>query len=231
MPAINWPKSKYKGVPIEGRKRKVKPRNRGRFLVLDGPDGAGKSTQARLLAERLKKHGLEVVLLREPGGTSAGEAIRALLLSGAKEKLSPLAETFLFQAARAQLIDEVMKPALERGAWVICDRFTLSTLVYQGVAGGVDVKSVEKLSKLATGGLTPDRYWVLWVSSGLGAGRRAGRQADRMESKGQTFMQDVTKAYRTFALRKNSPYHLLDGTGSVEDVQERLWRDVAPLLK
>ena len=204
----------------------------GRFVVLDGPDGAGKSTQARLLSERLQQRGIVVQLIREPGGTAAGESIRALLLEKrANSEISALAETFLFQAARAQLIKEVIKPALSKGHWIVCDRFTLSTFVYQGLAGGVSTDAIETLSRLATDGLSPDCYLVLWLPLDSAAGRRTRRgEADRMESKGEKFLADVSAAYRTFA-EKSSAYKLIDASGTVEQVQESIWRQVEPLIE
>ena len=206
-------------------------RNRqGRFIVLDGPDGSGKSTQARLLAETLKQRGTEVLLLREPGGTATGEAIRKLLLQRGAMAICPLAEAFLFQAARAQLVEEVIRPALRRGTWVLCDRFSLSTLVYQGFAGGVPPHAVEELSALAAGGLWPDKYLVLWVPVKEGLRRRAHRAADRMEAKGAKFLRDVAAAYRHAALHAPQRYELVDGRGTVAAVRRRIWGRVEGLL-
>lgn len=201
--------------------------------MLDGPDGAGKSTQARMLVEHLERRGLKVVLLREPGGTAAGEAIRKILLEQreGKDHLSALAETFLFQAARAQLIEEVVKPALAAGTWVICDRFSLSTLVYQGLAGGVDTNAIEKLSAIATAGVRPDRYVVVWVPTETGIERRADRAADRMESKGRAFLKAVADSFRSTARREPTKYRLVDGRGSIDEVRGRIWDEVEPLLK
>ena len=207
-----------------------KGKRRGRFLVLDGPDGAGKSTQARLLSERLEACGIQVLLLREPGGSSVGEAIRKLLLEHRAVDLYPLTEAFLFQAARAQLVREVIEPALKSGRWIICDRFTLSTLVYQGLAGGLSSAVVDKLSSIAVTGITPDKYIVLWVPVGIGVRRRAGRQADRMESKGTAFMRNVARAYLKEAKKHPVRYRLVDGSGTLDEVRGRIWRHVEPLL-
>ena len=143
--------------------------------MLDGPDGSGKSTQAKMVAAELQSRGLKVRALREPGGTALGELVRGLLLNHSKTKIDTLAETFLFQAARAQLIHEVIEPALAKGEWIVLDRHTLSTLVYQGYAGGIRKKTVKLLSHAATGELSPDAYIVLWVPPGIGAERRSGR--------------------------------------------------------
>jgi dTMP kinase len=203
----------------------------GRLIVLDGPDGAGKSTQVRLLKEALEARRVKVLALREPGGTAAGEAIRKLVLEQREIGLSPLTETFLFQAARAQLIEEVVKPALKKGTWVVCDRFFLSTLVYQGYAGGVDKGVVETLSKVACAGVVPDVYLVVWVKPSMGIQRRAARAADRMEAKGIQFIKDVASAFRRETLKRPRQFRFVDGAGTPEAVQARIWAQVEPLLK
>ncbi len=203
---------------------------RGKFIVVDGPDGAGKTTQTHLLAQALDKQGVRTLLLREPGGTPAGEAIRALVLEHRRIALEPLAEAFLFQAARAQLVREVILPALEKGEWVLCDRFSLSTLVYQGYAGGLDLKEVDALTKTASAGLTADAYLVLWVPLQVGIDRRNNRAADRMESKGDDFLRNVSEAFRKEAEAHPHKYKLIDGSGGIVDVQKRIWAEVEGLL-
>jgi len=207
-----------------------KTKTPGRLIVLDGPDGAGKSTQVKLLAERLIERGCEVLLLREPGGTAAGEEIRKLVLEQRQHDLSPRAEMFLFQAARAQLVETVIRPALAKGTWVVCDRFMLSTLVYQGLAGKVGRKPVETLSSIATDGLQPDRTIVVWVPLKTGIGRRAARANDRMESKGDAFLSAVSKGFRSEALKFPKRYKLVDGAADVAEVRERIWKHVETLL-
>jgi dTMP kinase len=169
--------------------------------------------------------------LREPGGTPAGEAIRALLLEQRKVALNPLAEAFLFQAARAQLVSEIIRPALEKGGWVICDRFTLSTIVYQGYAGDLDLSSIETIAAAATGGLTPDCYLVLWVPLKLGIDRRNDRSPDRMESKGDEFLRRVSEGFLEEAGKHPQKYALIDGDASVEEVSRRIWTHVQPLVE
>ncbi len=143
------------------------------FVTFEGVDGSGKSTQARLLAERLRSAGREVVLTREPGGTELGEQVRGLLLHG--ERIAPWAEAALFAAARAQLVDEVIRPALARGADVVSDRYLDSSLAYQGLARGLGVERVLELNLLATSGLLPDRTFLIVVPPDEAAARQGER--------------------------------------------------------
>src|SRR5688572_15432072 len=140
------------------------------FITFEGVDGSGKTTQARLLAETLRAEGRDVVDTREPGGTPLGERVRELLLAG--EAVTPWAETALFAAARAQLVDEVIRPALTRGADVVCDRYIDSSLAYQGLARGLGVERVLELNLLATSGLLPDRTFFLAIEPQDTAGRK-----------------------------------------------------------
>lgn len=199
-------------------------------MVIEGPDGAGKTTHIRLLARALTRLGLRTLVVREPGGTTAGEAIRRILLSGDQQRLTPLAEAFLFQAARAQLVRQVIRPALARGTWVLTDRYWLSTLIYQGYAGGVSPSFIRQLSRLATGGLEPDLYVVLWVPRRLGLARRRRRQTDRMEAKGRRFLEAVGRAYRRLALASRGRIKLLDSRGPVAQVHARIRSCVERLL-
>lgn len=202
----------------------------GRFIVLEGPDGAGKTTHLELLKKQLERRGVKTRTVREPGGTIGGEKIRAVLLGGKADHLTAVTETFLFQAARAQLVHEVIRPALERGEWVLTDRYWLSTMIYQGYAGGVDPAEIRRLSKLATGGLMPDRYIVLWVPMKESMARRADRAADRMESKGDAFARKVNLGYRRVALSSRGQLKLIDGRDTVDAVAARVWKLVEPLV-
>jgi dTMP kinase len=187
------------------------------FVTFEGVDGSGKSTQARLLAERLRSEGRQVVLTREPGGTEAGERIRELLLHG--ENLAPWAEASLFAAARAQLVDEVIRPALARGADVVSDRYLDSSLAYQGIARGLGVERVLELNLLATSGLLPDRTFLLVLPPDEATGRREG-EPDRIESEGAAFAEEVDRAYREIALVFSKRIVLVDARAIPEDIAE-----------
>jgi dTMP kinase len=185
------------------------------FVSFEGIDGSGKSTQAALLAEALAAEGREVVLTREPGGTELGERIRALLL--ADGEIAPWAEAALFAAARAQLVDEVVRPALARGADVVCDRFLDSSLAYQGIARGLGVDAVLELNRIATGGLLPDRTFVLLLPAPEAIGRSRGRP-DRIEREGAAFLARVGDAYRELASRYPERIVCLDASPPAEAV-------------
>ena len=166
------------------------------FITFEGVDGSGKSTQARLLAEYLGGEGRHVVATREPGGTELGERVREILLGG--DAVAPWTEAALFAAARAQLVTEVIRPALDRGADVVCDRYLDSSLAYQGLARGLGVERVLELNLLAIDGLLPDRTFLLLVPLDQAAVRR-GSDPDRIEREGDEFVARVDSAYRELA--------------------------------
>ncbi|MGH2991804.1 MAG: dTMP kinase [Solirubrobacterales bacterium] len=187
------------------------------FVTFEGVDGSGKSTQARLLAERLRSEGRKVVLTREPGGTTAGERIREILLHG--EPLAPWTEASLFAAARAQLLEEVVRPALARGADVVSDRYLDSSLAYQGIARGLGVERVLELNLLATSGLLPDRTFLILLPPAEAAARRSGG-LDRIEREGPAFAEEVDRAYREIAGAYAERVRVVDGTLNPEDIAE-----------
>ncbi|HET9213161.1 MAG TPA: dTMP kinase [Gaiellaceae bacterium] len=189
------------------------------FVTFEGVDGSGKSTQARLLAEGLRADGREVVLTREPGGTALGEEVRALLLHG--ERIAPWAEAALFAAARAQLVDEVVRPALARGADVVCDRYLDSSLAYQGIARGLGVERVLELNLLATSGLLPDRTFLIQVSP-VEAAERRHDEPDRIEREGAGFAEEVDRAYRELARVFAQRVVVVDGARNPQDIAETI---------
>ena len=166
------------------------------FVTFEGLDGSGKSTQAELLAGELRGRGREVVLTREPGGTELGERVRELLLAGGD--VSPWAEAALFAAARAELVERVIRPALSRGADVVCDRYVDSSLAYQGIARGLGVERVLELNRPAIGDVMPDRTFLLLVDAEL-SGARSGGEPDRIEREGAEFRERVEAAYEELA--------------------------------
>jgi dTMP kinase len=197
----------------------------GVFVVLEGGDGSGKSTQVTFLVDRLRDLGREVVATREPGATEVGRAIRGLVLDGGD--LDARTEALLIAADRAQHVAQVVRPALERGAVVVSDRFVPSSLAYQGVARGLGVDEVARLSHWATAALTPDLVIVLDVPAVEAAGRRAGPK-DRLEREPDAFRSAVNRAYRDLAGRYG--WAVVDGTAPVGEVAESIWGLVQPLL-
>ncbi|MHC4874607.1 MAG: dTMP kinase, partial [Planctomycetota bacterium] len=143
----------------------------GKFIVFEGPDGSGKSTQAKLLAEDFTAQGKKVLTIREPGGTATGERVREILLDPELKEMCTRTELLLFMAARAQLVNEVIRPALTEGTFIICDRFLLSTMVYQGIAGGEEISNIRKIAEIATDSLQPDITVVVDVPTEIGMER------------------------------------------------------------
>ncbi len=188
-----------------------------RFIVLDGMDGAGKSSQLGMLAEWLRATGREVVTCRDPGSTPVGDAIRAILLDRHDLHLAPTAEMFLYMAARAQLVAEVVRPALTRGAWVVSDRFLLSNVVYQGHAGGLDPATLWQVGEVATGGLVPDLVLALDVDLATAASRM-NRPLDKLESRGDAYRERLRAGYLQEAAAAPQRIRLIDARGTPEDV-------------
>lgn len=193
-----------------------------RFIVFDGVEGCGKSTQAKLLGEALAARGAQVVQTLEPGGTAIGEAIRALLLSPAYPEMHELTEAFLFCADRAQHVLEVIRPALETGKIVISDRFASSTMVYQGFAGGLGAEAVEVLTWYATRGLQPDLLVILDIDPAEGVRRKAGDQADRIEQKSLEYHQRVRQGFVQYAEHLGGRAVVLDADRPAEVIAEEV---------
>lgn len=207
---------------------------RGRFIALEGGEGTGKSTQSRLLAEALQARGLEVVLTREPGGTPGAEAIRQLLLDPPGEGWGARAEALLFAAARSDHVEKLILPALERGAWVVCDRFVDSSRAYQGGAGGIGDDAVRALHAVGSDGLRPDLTVLVDVDPELVAARLAERDGDTSDAiggRGADYHAAVGAAFRHFAEEDPRGFVVVDGGGSIEDVQARILAAVAPLIE
>lgn len=198
----------------------------GRFIVLEGGDGSGKSTQVPLLAAWLRHHGRDVVETREPGGTPLGQLLRTVVLDG-DTAVDARAEALLMAADRAEHVSEVIRPALERGSWVISDRYVASSLVYQGVGRGLGVIEVAEVNAWATGGVVPDLVIVLDVTDEIAAVRRPGA-TDRLEREGDAFHADVRAAYRSLAIEHG--WCVIDGAGSAETVAARVAEAVAERL-
>lgn len=203
----------------------------GRFLVLEGVEGAGKTTQAARLAEWLRGAGIDTVLAREPGGTGVGEAIRGVLLHRDGFAVPAETELFLMLAARAAFVQEVVRPALARGAWVVADRFEFSTFAYQGFGRGLELEAVRRINAFATGGLRPDLVLVLDLPVEEGLARQAanGRGPDRIEREGEAFLRRVREGYRALA-QADPAAVLLSASPSPDDVHRELVRTVRSRL-
>ena len=195
---------------------------RGVFITFEGGEGSGKSTQLRLLAHRLEAAGVRVRALREPGGTAVGEAIRTILLDPEHTGLDDTTEILLYEAARAQLVAEVIEPALDAGEAVLCDRFYDSTTAYQGHARGIDLDEVSALNRAASGGLTPDRTIVLDIDPRLGIKRATSHGADRLEGEDLAFHDAVRAGFLLIAAEEPARVRVVDAHGTVDEVAERV---------
>ena len=206
------------------------------FLTFEGGEGCGKSTQIQRLAERLRALGREVVVTREPGGTEIGEQLRHLLqFSAAGHRLVSESELLLFAASRAQLVRELIRPALDRGAIVLADRFLDSTTVYQGVARRIDPAEVAAINHFAVGPTLPDLTFLLDLPPALARARLAARPRppgapDRMEQQPAEFYEAVRRGYLDLAARETTRIRLLDATASIEQLATDIWQAVATRL-
>lgn len=199
------------------------------FFSFDGIDGVGKTTQMRLFCQWLAERGVEVVACRDPGSTPLGERVREILLSsGADTPISARSEMLLYMAARAQLVDEVIRPALEAGKTVVSDRFLLANVVYQGHAGGLDVTAVREVGRVATDGVLPDCVFLLDMSAEAALGR-LGQELDRMESRGDDYREQLRAGFLQEAQAWGEAAHVLDADRPVDAIQEEI-RAVAERL-
>jgi dTMP kinase len=204
----------------------------GKFITLEGGEGVGKSTQLARLAEALRARGLTIVTTREPGGTKGAEDIRALLMTGSDDRWNARTEALLFAAARADHVAKLIKPALDRGEWVLCDRFVDSTRAYQGGAGGVSDDDVMALHAVGSGGLLPDRTLLLEIPVEEGAKRAEARDgaADRMGGKGSAYYERVAAKFSALAAAEPERFAVINAMGAPEDVTDRLVAALADLL-
>ncbi|MGI6326887.1 MAG: dTMP kinase [Saccharofermentanales bacterium] len=201
----------------------------GRLITLEGIDGTGKTTQISSLASAIRKQDISVLELREPGGTAIGEAIRRILLDNRNTGMCSESEMLLFAAARAQLVREVIRPALAAGTWVVCDRFSDSTLAYQGYGRGADLEIIEKINNLAVGSCRPDRTVLLDLSPDA-ALERLGRRpdkADRLDIEGRTFMKRVREGYLAIAAGEPQRFIVVDAgqpaRALAQEIFSKIW--------
>lgn len=201
---------------------------RGLFLAFEGVEGSGKSTQARILGERLAAAGVDVMVAREPGSTPLGERIRQLVLEEADLGVPPMSELFLMLGARAAFVEQLVAPALAEGRVVIADRFELSTLAYQGAGRGIPSDVILECNRLATGGISPDATVLLELSPDEGVRRQlaAGKRPDRMEGEAREFHERVARGYAEYADRVASIVRI-DAIGSIEEVSARIDAELA----
>jgi dTMP kinase len=200
---------------------------RGKFITFEGGEGTGKSTQAKRLAAALEKHGHRVVLTREPGGSPGAEEIRKLLVEGPPERWSALSEALLFLAARVDHVEKLIRPELDDGAWVVCDRFADSTLAYQGVARGLGLETVRKLQALALEGIKPDLTFVLDMPAESGLQRAHARGSGhgmRFERFGTEFHQKLRTAFRDIAAQEPERCAMINADRAPDTVAADIWR-------
>jgi dTMP kinase len=202
------------------------------FITFEGSEGSGKSTQINLLATRLSKAGVPLLVTREPGGTPIGEKIRHLLQFAPESvAMTPETELLLFEASRSQLVRQVIQPALDRGSVVICDRFADSTTVYQGVARRLDPETVRQMNEFAVGNCWPDLTFLLDIDIEAARARmlrrvRPAGGMDRMEQEPVQFYQDVCVAYRQLAEREPDRIQVIDGRSSATEIEQQIWRAI-----
>lgn len=211
---------------------------RGKFITFEGPEASGKSTHIRRLADHLKAAGKDVLVTREPGGTPTGEAIRGILQHDhTGEPIMPAAETLLFEACRAQLVGRVIVPALEKGTWVLCDRFADSTTAYQGYGRGFDVAAILALNQFAVQGCEPDLTILLDVEAGAGLKRATRRNReqntgeDRFEREALAFHERVRAGYLKLAQRWPGRIRVVDTAADIQVVEETIWKIVRDVLE
>jgi dTMP kinase len=200
------------------------------FITFEGGEGCGKSTQSRRLYRRLLKLGIPALLIHEPGVTALGRKIRRLLKWSDDLKISPMAELLLFNASRAQLVTEVIRPALEKDTVVICDRFADSTTAYQGYGRGLDLKIVEAANKIGIQGLKPDLKILMDIPVSIGLARKKGGASDRFEKESRGFHRRVREGYLKMVEEEKLHWLVIDARKSQEEIAEIIWRRVSRML-
>jgi dTMP kinase len=207
---------------------------RGRFITFEGGEGTGKSTHAAMLVARLRQFGIRAQLTREPGGSPGAEIMRYILLSGAARPLGPNAEAVLFAAARDDHLTTLIRPALEAGKWVVCDRFADSTRIYQGVAGNVDPMAIRAMERIIVGDTKPNLTFILDVPAKEGmrraSNRRGADDVDRFEGEALTFHERLRDGFLTLAANEPERCVLIDATSSMDAVADQIWRVVVKKL-
>jgi dTMP kinase len=231
--ATRWPPSASRtpgccDPRLSARTGHFGPVAQGRFITFEGGEGAGKSTQLKRLAARLTAEGRDVVATREPGGSPGAEGIRELVLNGSADRWSPVTETLLMYAARRDHVERVIRPALARGAWVVCDRFADSTRAYQGAAGGTDPDLIAALETHILEGTRPDLTLIFDLPVAMGLERahlRAGSEM-RFESKGQAFHERLREGFLAIARAEPARCAVIDAAGPLDDIEARVWAAV-----
>lgn len=204
----------------------------GTFITVEGPDGAGKTTQLQLLADHLKAEGYEIVMTREPGGTRIGNEIRSLILNPDFKEMDEMTEILLYAASRAQHVNELIRPALEAGKIVLCDRFIDASIAYQGYGLGYSIEQVQEINRQATNDLTPDRTYLFDLTVADSKRRMVERGAlDRIEQRDDDFRQRVYEGFLTLAEQEPERIQLVDANHSIDDLQQILRQDVLTYLE
>ena len=200
--------------------------NKSYFISFEGIDGSGKSTQAKLLIERLNSNSIETCFVREPGGTKISEEIRKILLDDRAEEMSSRTEAMLMCASRAQLTINIIMPELKSGKWVIADRYSDSTLAYQGGGRGIDLDWLVKLNEFATFGIQPDVTFYIDVDSDIGLQRRNSISGDRIERAGSEFQNEIRNKYLEIINNFSNRCVLVDGKLSIKEISNLIWKEI-----
>lgn len=206
---------------------------KGKFITFEGGEGTGKSTQINLLTAYLQQKNINVLKTREPGGSGGAEKIRELLVKGEPEQWDPLTEALLFLAARRDHVEKLIKPALNKGQWVLCDRFQLSTLVYSGYGHGIEKAKLDRLYELIIGSFQPDKVFIFSLDplEGLRRASSRGGNENRIERKGLEFHQRVHRGYQELASTNSNLYSLIDAAASINEVHMNLVKRLEPSLE